>query len=1116
MTFYYICKPLCKHFSFAVFYLPIMTKIVLFALLLCLSVREAKADVVSNVGLPFTTNYTTYEYGGSRQNWGMAQAPNGYLYFANNRGIMEFDGKEWQLYHTLNESTIRSIHIDQSNGRIYAGSTNEFGYFEADIYGELKYNCLSYFYEIEECGIIWDIAEYDGAIYFISHSSQIFKYKDNRIKRLKTPPAFERSLAYVINNNFYLFDSRAGLAIVENDTIYRYHTETFEKLYQVYSMLPSGNKLLIGTRFSGMFIFDPVKHPHLNYEESHRNYTTDVSMPEVKNGTHTMLYTPYQAQVNNEVINSELYHGQQLSNGNYVYSTLKSGIIITDRNGNIVNRFTSGKGLIDNAVFCTFEDCEKNLWAIQDKGVTMFGMNDGFRLFATEHGISSSIFSSEIIDNKLIIGTTSGIYIDNYNIDSPIRTYPALLTTEDTYITRLEPYKENGKTTLLYCSLNGIFHYDFKTKIKTRIANTILNYGVTQHPADNSFIVCSHSNGISIFKKRENSYQFDSITTILDDSFDIRHIEFGPDSGLYVSTLTAGLIYIDIKDPYHIEPDMDYAVYNKNHGLPANNRNRWHFYNDTILITTEKGIYTILDKSKIGKPDLQIVPIKEINESLTNHNQQIKSIGITVNNMFLCTNQGILSYNRITKETSKYPFMRLLQNDIVSMRNLENDKMLITAEDIVLIYKDTKQRREKHKTGQLFFSKVNIGKHKLPVYNQTDVKAGDFVFNENTLTTTVTYPCFYNPAQTQFSFWLEGHDKEWTEWANNNTYTQLNLPPGEYTLHAKAITGLGDKSDTIKIHFIVNSPWYFSWYMWTIYAVAAYFTLLIIVRTNTKRLLRDKQNLEYNIKSAISIVERQRNEIILQHKSITDSIEYAKRIQRAVLHSIDQLTEIFPDNFVINMPKDIVSGDFFWCYQTQRYKILALADCTGHGVPGAFVSIIGANAMKEIIVNIGTLMPDDILLMLKHSMNMSFRYTDDNLATRDDMDIAVVTIDTHEKILYYSGANAPIYITKQHKITKLLPSRTVGLYNSVNMFDLQSIPLDEVDRIYMLSDGYTDQFSQISEKKLTSKRLYEVFKIIQDMNLPQQKEFLEAYYLNWKKDYIQIDDILIVGVDVRR
>ncbi len=250
-----------------------------------------------------------------------------------------------------------------------------------------------------------------------------------------------------------------------------------------------------------------------------------------------------------------------------------------------------------------------------------------------------------------------------------------------------------------------------------------------------------------------------------------------------------------------------------------------------------------------------------------------------------------------------------------------------------------------------------------------------------------------------------------------------------------------------------------------------------------------------------------------KNKEMLDSLNYAKLIQNAIMHKKETVKKILPESFVLNMPLNVVSGDFVRVEKKQNKVLVALADCTGHGIPGAMVSMIGTALINEIINYKNVLRPSAILTLL----DSSFReLTNDDHEVNDGMDIGMFSIDEKTLELNYSGAHRPLYIVRGANLIEIKSDNLSigGDGTEEKIFTNHCFQLDKGDRIYMLSDGYTDQFGGPLGKKYSTKQFKNLLLSIQHMNMEEQGVYLKQTINDWKKGYFQIDDICVLGISI--
>jgi phosphoserine phosphatase RsbU/P len=294
----------------------------------------------------------------------------------------------------------------------------------------------------------------------------------------------------------------------------------------------------------------------------------------------------------------------------------------------------------------------------------------------------------------------------------------------------------------------------------------------------------------------------------------------------------------------------------------------------------------------------------------------------------------------------------------------------------------------------------------------------------------------------------------------------------------------------------------------------------VIKPFNPKELLaRVKTHIQLKQKS--DIIKDMNNILVKKNKEITDSISYALHIQKAIAPPLENLSKMVKDGFVMDKPKDIVSGDFLWHKNIGNSLYIVLADCTGHGIPGAFMSVLGISMLNEIIKDNSTLPPNQILNRLREKIIRALNQNAD-FKNKDGMDICVCQINFENSTIQYSGALINLYIVRkdflhnQHKLIKISSDHMpVGIYpNASKSFSNQVVDFVEGDRLYLFSDGYVSQFGGEENKTFKIKRLRSELLTIQHLSMADQLTKLEDTLSDWKGNNEQVDDILMLGIQV--
>ncbi|OFX41574.1 MAG: hypothetical protein A2X08_06515 [Bacteroidetes bacterium GWA2_32_17] len=287
---------------------------------------------------------------------------------------------------------------------------------------------------------------------------------------------------------------------------------------------------------------------------------------------------------------------------------------------------------------------------------------------------------------------------------------------------------------------------------------------------------------------------------------------------------------------------------------------------------------------------------------------------------------------------------------------------------------------------------------------------------------------------------------------------------------------------------------------------------------STRFIEHENKGMVIVILNDISEISEQKLKIEKQKEQIDASIRYAENIQNAVLPLIKNLESERYDNFILNIPKDVIGGDFYWFKQTPDKLFLTVGDCTGHGIPGALISILGISIINSLENNIFTLSTDEFLLLLRNKLIKYLHSSEGECLMKDGMDIAYSIINFETKKLQFSGANNSLFLVRNKEII-VLPGNKIPIghcYKGNNLFfDNHEIEIMPNDTIYLFSDGYIDQFGGLNNKKIGTNHFKDILIEISDKPIPEQKEILHTTFLEWKGYNTQTDDICIVGIKIK-
>jgi serine phosphatase RsbU (regulator of sigma subunit) len=382
---------------------------------------------------------------------------------------------------------------------------------------------------------------------------------------------------------------------------------------------------------------------------------------------------------------------------------------------------------------------------------------------------------------------------------------------------------------------------------------------------------------------------------------------------------------------------------------------------------------------------------------------------------------------------------------------------------------------------------------------------------------------FLDEKRTLFSYMLEGSNNAWSDWSKETKAQYTNLPEDNYVFRVRSKNYLNNLGIETSFSFVILPPWYKTVWAYFLYVIAAILLLVVGISVGTNRIKRQKDQLEKVVKQRTHEVTEQKNEIEGQreelqelYNDVTDSIRYAKRLQDSILPSDSFIKELFPESFVYFQPKDIVSGDFYWAEKIGENHLIAAVDCTGHGVPGAFMSLVGANGLnasvREHQLNETNLILEDLNRFAFSSLNKG----DEGESVRDGMDMSLISYNPKTREMTFSGANNPLYVVSNGEFKIIKGDKlAIGSFKpGKEEYTQHSVELKTNDMVYLFSDGYPDQFGGQKCKKLMYKQFRNILLDISTLPLGKQKQELHDRLQKWKSDQEQVDDILVIGFRV--
>ncbi len=1077
-------------------------------------------------------NFNHRDYSGHSQNWAIVQDPRGLIYVANNKGVIEYDGSDWR-HISINGALSRCLDID-SEGRIWVGGQDELGYLAADSTSSIKYFSLTnklpaYCLPI---GLVRQVFATKDGVFFISNQCLI-RIQGKNVKIWKPKTFFRRT--FFALGKIFINQPEYGLTYLQNDSLKLAPGTDFVSKKLIYFIQPySTNKLLIGTQSDGLYLYRV---------ESLRTDTTIH-----KDSIITKFKTDEDKFLNENLI----YHSIILPNGNIAIGTQRKGVIIIDRNGKTVRKINQSSNLQDESVWNLFLDNQNNLWMALNNGISYTNINSQLTSWDESSGLRGSLQSAVRFNNDLYISTNIGIFRKVNDVFQEIKGF-------NKYLNKLYvAHTSDNKSSLLVSSAEGIYRVDGDKAIKIgdykkssySFCSSKIFPNITYVGLDDGVGILRYQQGTWIFlgKLEESKGQ---VYSLIEDN----------NGCLWYSHRYKGVDRCNVVNPYQLIADQDKSF----HQLPFSPKcddMSVSLIDGNIKVSTDKGLCQFNPKTESFIPDSSLgVEFTDGKTGIRILNQDKKGnlwFEVYKDNPNRWIERALKypdkTYRRIPAQFRIIPDM--IFNDVLSE---DNDINWIASYDGLYRY-DGSIKSDNQSIIKLLIRRIiasqtkqvfngassltsDLNGFKSTNFSQTNNTVQKLNSRDNSIIIYFSSPFFGQNQKMKYSFMLEGYDKEWSEWSTDQKKEYTNLPSGNYKFIVKARNVFDTESPIASYSFFIKRPWFKSPVSFVLYILILsgiiwiYVTiktnllkgsnlrLQSLVRDRTKDLILFQEEIIEKNEALMQQKEEmqvQRDELHEQNRQTSASLEYAKTIQQAILPDLNVLNDRI-EHFIIYKPKDVVSGDFYWISRLsskskQAEKIfIAVVDCTGHGVPGAFMSMIGSRMLSEIVNERKIHNPADILTELNNSVNQALRQ--DVSESFDGMDACICLIEqkiSNQFIITFAGANRMLYYYQKgtHKIQTLRGNRKTigGIMPDVDPeFVNNRIYLSPGDAIFLNSDGIVDQNNE-NRKKFMASRFQS--SLLSNIDKPMNEVGIEVNkaFDQFRGNAFQRDDITVLGL----
>ena len=1072
-----------------------MLKHSLFLFLITLFVSSAQGQ-----GRSFYHNFNAKEYDASPQNWCIHQDKNGLMYVGNTNALLTYDGENWRKT-VINYSIVRSIAEDK-NGKIYIGAQGDFGFLEANVKGEMVYKSLLNLLpdSLQLFSDVWKTYAIDNKVIFQTFD-YIFVYENNKITTVLPENSFH--FGYQANNQFIVVDRQIGLKYLKNNTLVLFKGGSFFADKRIYGCFKMDSDIVAVTRENGLVKF-----------KIQADSIYDINS--------------FKTEIDEQLIQDEVYCASLIANNQIALGTLNNGCYIISANGVLAKQYNKASGLKSNIVNYIYTDHQNALWLALDEGLIRIEHNGPLSYIDENMGVEGGLNSFIVYKNKLLFGTTKGLYIIDKQITRATQ-YDGIKAG----VLNFCIVKNGSQEVVLLSTETGTYTYDGNSFKKL---NDDYGFYAVQSRMNPTIIYQGTKDGLNILQLKNGEILTKPIKqTIIPE---VRRIVETQSGSLWLGTAYDGLYQVNNPTKANVE----FIAYDVSNGLPDNSYNNPFLVNNEVLFGTINGIKVFNEKSKMFEI------YKGFGSEIFKTSDQIYQIVEGFNNTtwLFKTNDLIHEFilvNNSTKETS-YPLRRMTEFDAYQCIVPQNENVTWFGGPDGLFRYDASIKSNSDKNFKtlirsiysnndtLFGGYYGFDNNGKAVYTQPESFIPKITYKNNNISFEYAALSFDNEKENVYSFYLEGFDAVWSSWSIESKKSYTNLYEGTYTFHIKSKNIYGTEGIEDTFSFTVLPPWYRTFWAYLGYAILGIALIYLITQLSVRRLKIAKIKLEAIVVNRTAEVvaekeevEKQKKIVETKNKDITDSINYAQRIQQAILPLPQYFTKVFPQSFIYFQPRDIVSGDFYWFYRPLKTGVnwvyMAAADCTGHGVPGAFMSMIGNTLLNEIVNEKQIYETDQILNQLHLEIRSALKQDTAQNATNDGMDIALCRVNLETLELQFSGANRPLYVFKSNNVEQpfvdIKPNKfSIGGYQEENqrIFSKHNLTLQKGDAFYMFSDGYADQFGGDKNKKFMVKRLQNELLKMQQLPMQEQGAMVEKLLMDWKADVEQVDDILMIGIKV--
>lgn len=1039
-------------------------------------------------------NYKPTEYGGFTQTWQVLQDDRGIIFLASTSNIFTYDGVKWNGIPVKIGAATRQIHYDSTAHTIYVGAVQEFGCLERDTTGYYSFHSFMDQLTPEESVFtdVWKIQQQGNKIYFQS-AEHIFIVEDKKVVG-RIDPQEGSTFALMFNCGGRIYVRQRGVGLME--------------ISGTAMKLVPNSEMFATTRLMGML---PV--------DANTNYllTNDQGFVRMSNATSAAPVFESFPMADDTFLREAGVLGVEWINEREFAVYSRYGLMIYNKNFQPKYLFNKSTGLNDESISEVFVDREKNIWLAFNNGCSMISYNAPVLLFSEDNGFDGTLEMLEITGDTMYIGSSTGLFrsvgIHDGQTSMPFERV-AGIPNEAWDISVAGP-------SVLVSSSTGVYEVigNSATHITERYTNSVSWIDTNQT------LLAAEKGGFTILSvdgernwQEEMHFEMPGMELLRIAKPQINS------TGNYEFTALSRFktaFRIEFNSVDSLLRFREYTIIN---GVPLEDCFPVRM-GDTVYYVSYRNAYRYRPELDINDSSVCITAAPDIFERL--FSGDMSDIRNVVDYRLFMERPMESEFTRFFGRTgarvtsASIMLGRIFINSNLQLGRAETpDHVWILSQQSIAKY-DLSFQLDTSVRYVAIITHVRFAGDSMEYYYPD--KVIEVPYELNSMKFNFAAPYFMYDMGSMYRYQLLGYDTMWSQKTNNPEKEYTNLPEGTYSFVVEAINPFGVHSRPARFTFTILPPWYRTGWAYFLYTIAFLGVVYLSARISARTLRKQKERLEEIVTERTAEVveqkhqlEEQKIDLEVAYKGIQDSIHYSQRIQQAILPTPAEIKRIVPESFVLFFPRDIVSGDFYWLAEKADLKYIACVDCTGHGVPGALMSMVGNTILNQIIIEKNITAPDQVLNHLHIGVRQALKQ-DVGGDTRDGMDLSLIVIDGNKSQLVYAGANRNLWIIRGGKLleTKADKFPIAGSQQEVERrFTAHTIPLQKDDAIYMTTDGYADQFGGPRGKKFMVKQLTRVLLDIHAKPMQEQKLIMERNFFAWKSELEQVDDVLVIGIKI--